>query len=325
VQSSNAAEKARGQPNSAVWNNFGKLLEQAQTQGGVMSGVNSRISNLERAVRRLELSVHSPREHDHESIGQHDDGPQESENTPRATAVISEAPKNADNAKTRSDAAVPWRKRRPPRFKRLRWRNMLTNIGIVAGVGYAVVTCLQWGDLRHNFYVDQRAWLRPTYLIPEQPSAAIKVQIDNIGKSPAFNAKATVVYEVVNWQVQPSFDLSSPGTVETIPAVLFPTEFDSFQALLSPNGILTAEDTKRVNSGDSYVALFGQMIYRDPFGNHWMRFCTWHAYGPTSYRHQYNSTACALYTATGEGDPQSRVKPEIKMAASAESGSGANR
>jgi alkyl hydroperoxide reductase subunit AhpC len=39
------------------------------------------------------------------------------------------------------------------------WKAAIEIIGIAFAVGYAIVTYLQWQDLRHNFIVDERAWL----------------------------------------------------------------------------------------------------------------------------------------------------------------------
>lgn len=70
-------------------------------------------------------------------------------------------------------------------------------IGVAAGIGYAIVTYLQWHDLRHNFTVTERAYLHaaridwheePPAAVPsgdKRPGMVTTIYIDNSGHIPA--------------------------------------------------------------------------------------------------------------------------------------------
>src|ERR1700722_14701384 len=38
--------------------------------------------------------------------------------------------------------------------------NFISAIGVGAAIVYAIITYLQWSDLRRNFMIDERAWLK---------------------------------------------------------------------------------------------------------------------------------------------------------------------
>jgi len=98
-----------------------------------------------------------------------------------------------------------------PWWKQIPWMGSLKVIGILAGVGYAVVTFFQWQDLRSNFKTSQRPWAyipiavgittdRPLTFSEDRTTAEtwISSPIRNTGISPALNAmqQSTLVIAV---------------------------------------------------------------------------------------------------------------------------------
>jgi len=80
----------------------------------------------------------------------------------------------------------------PSRYKTLKWwKDRLEVVAIVAAVFYAIVTYLQWHDLRRNFVVNERPYMVvdgiPQFLTPLTANTPIHANITfkNIGKTPS--------------------------------------------------------------------------------------------------------------------------------------------
>lgn len=85
--------------------------------------------------------------------------------------------------KTPKEDPRPQQKRERPQF----WR-IVNRIGVIAAIGYAVVTYLQWRDLKRNFEADERAWISSQGMhlhVPyDQSHLAVTADLINTGKSP---------------------------------------------------------------------------------------------------------------------------------------------
>ena len=84
---------------------------------------------------------------------------------------------------------------------------ILEGVGIAAGIGYAFVTYLQWKDLRHNFQVSERAWLKLEVIFPRSATTDMQVNVivANIGKSAALGSVIQTMFEIVKSENTPIF------------------------------------------------------------------------------------------------------------------------
>jgi hypothetical protein len=171
---------------------------------------------------------------------------------------------------------------------------------------YALITAVQWYDLRHNFMVDQRAWIKAQVIWKEFPSTQqVMIQIRNVGKSVALGPQSVAVLEVVDrkneptmvWRFKPhqsaQFSLDFPGDSEEP----FPLPLYSEDKAVRK---LTETEIKSLNSGDSYLVASGLVVYEDQFGKHWTRFCSWQ---PFAELPDFRSRSCVAWNAVGDGEP----------------------
>jgi hypothetical protein len=162
----------------------------------------------------------------------------------------------------------------------------------------------QWQDLRHNFEVDQRAWMKVTCPLPVKliELLSAKTEAKNFGKSTATEVDLFVRIAVVDKGLPPPFAQSENAkSFRAHIGPMFPADVEPF--LLSDiakiSGFsLTEPQKKSLAFGDSYVAVYGGVVYIDQFGAHWTRFCNWMAY---SLESGYNADACVAFNAIGEG------------------------
>ena len=160
-----------------------------------------------------------------------------------------------------------------------RWKTALEITAIVFGIGYAVVTGLQWWDLRQNFKIDQRPWIGLTdeavVVTPDKIDAEIKFV--NSGKTPARNVQKSVRIKI------------SP-----LPLIKEPPAEDIQNLVFSGHTVLAPQGTVRVRGGTEteetesalilkeaaknyfplidtrkdILYLFGELIYDDASGKH---------------------------------------------------------
>jgi hypothetical protein len=209
----------------------------------------------------------APRKNNKQSTGPQDNAKDEGVEASRQTPVIPPSPSDAANTQKREDAPLP-------RRKSVRWKSVLETIGIVAGIGYAIVTYLQWRDIKNNFIIDQRAWLGVT-----------EVKTDPIGEGMKFapilvNSGKTLASDVVQrggWKVFP---------VSTIPDInqQIGQQSEFFHGVIFPNGrrelsnkssrSLTKGDADGLLNGSSVLYVFAKVNYRDIFRKERVtRFC----------------------------------------------------
>lgn len=188
------------------------------------------------------------------------------------------------------------------------WKERAEIVALVAGIGYAVVTYWQWRDLRHNFQVEQRAWIQlTTPLIPmsEIPTRGLHISVANVGKSVAQQVVSASAIELVKRDDAPllyarkrhnvtDFNLLFPNTIQGNTEVLFVNEADG--ALHE----LTDAEIAGLVAGTFYIAVYGQISYSDNFGIHWTRYCEWKSYSRNP-RLVFNAKSCTDWNNVGEG------------------------
>jgi hypothetical protein len=256
-----------------------------------------RVTSLEKIVHKL---ANAPREQTQESVGQKHNAKQEGKDARATIAII---PYRSEDSRI---SPTPWWKRAFHGIGKLRWYKILQTGGVIAGIGYAVVTFWQWRDLRHNFQVDQRAWIKATVIWTGFPSTEqTLIRIANTGKSVAISPHAVAIMEIVNAKSEPSlmwkfrphqnvqFSLDFPGDIEEPFPLTFFAENNSARKL-------SEAEKQSLTAGTSYVVASGLVIYSDQFGEHWTRFCSWQGFAKDA---SFSSRPCVAWNAVGDGEP----------------------
>jgi hypothetical protein len=234
------------------------------------------------------LTTHTPRKQDEEAISNKDEAHKEQVEVKPCSPVLPQ--RNPSKIQTENPKSK-WR--RPFEW----WKTRIEIVALIAGVGYAIITYLQWQDLRHNFAVDQRAWL--TFKLhrsadtPEIESVTFTsnqpvtypFRLVNVGKTPAINIEAHVFVDIVDAQHEPAL-----GDVDIRPShhphgritsgIVFPNDDLAHQitrpAKDSSPMLATPEEVSSIASGNAYLAVYGIATYDDILGaHHWTRFCRW--------------------------------------------------
>lgn len=265
----------------------------------------SRISKLERAIRMLEGSIAKVRQ-DIETGNRPQSTPSQDAKSRKSEIPFSS--KSGPDTDNENRVATRW-------YQSPRWWSGLLKIskrglealGILFAIGYAIVTYFEWKDLRHNFEVEQRAWIKAEVNMPAtlDPKDVVVVVARNIGKSPALKFQGGVIFEVVDANRPPSFP---PGRVQmrqSAGRMIFPSDSISFESGLTPtppdmiSQPLTPAEIRSLSSGDAYLVAFGTLVYQDQFGQHWTRFCSWKSFqiGPRDF----DSGECVNWNSVGDG------------------------
>lgn len=243
--------------------------------------LNRRITTLEEKVRHLE-SLSAPWQEKKAGYGPKYNPASEGDSAPGELAPLKDekikaSPKNAYQPKN------PW-------YKTLEgWYYFFAIFGIPFAIAYAIVTYLQWRDLRSNFRTDQRAWLTrrvdrsPPVFLELGKRISLDVVIANIGKTPARNLNGSVVLDLLDSDQNPSFDYSGDR-----PRVYFTNQLivpgDSTHvgahvikrsSIGSPGGdVLTDNDVKQFSKGALHAVIHGKIYFDDIFSHqHWYSFC----------------------------------------------------
>ncbi len=169
-----------------------------------------------------------------------------------------------------------------------------TKIGAFAVIVYAIITGVQWLDLRQNFRVDERAWLQFN-AAPDKPGdyrvswqlsvgqpVTYPLQVVNVGKTAARNVDMKIFIEIVDADKEPQ--LSRVNATHGFPfghittGIVFPSQ-DFRQVVVRPaNGgapeMATDQEMAAIKDGKSYLAVYGIISYEDVFHiQRWTRFC----------------------------------------------------
>jgi hypothetical protein len=78
-----------------------------------------------------------------------------------------------------------------------KWRTLLEIFGILAGIGYAVVTYFQWQEMRKQTIEANRAWMAPGAVhFHDAPVVGKPVTVifphENVGREPAIDMKESM-------------------------------------------------------------------------------------------------------------------------------------
>ena len=184
------------------------------------------------------------------------------------------------------------------------WR-VFERAGILAGIVYAVITYLSWKDLRHNFMVDERAWLKVQIAFPPTQDTQVPMKIINIGKIVATSAHFDADLELVDSHSAPSFRFKPWHTIGTF-QVMFPNNAENPIPVIrfDPDGnklLLTEPESNDLAAGNTYAVVYGQVVYADQFGQHWTRFCYSKHYNNDPSSLKFNDKSCSDYNAVGKG------------------------
>ena len=127
--------------------------------------IRTELSKVISAVNKLAIkiaSLHAPREQNDASPTPHHATTHENNTASRESTLLTQVPPAPSNSPQTQER---W-------YKTLDgWKAALEIVAIPFAIGYAIVTGLQWYDLRHNFQVDERAWIKVETLYPPQPTA----------------------------------------------------------------------------------------------------------------------------------------------------------
>jgi hypothetical protein len=270
--------------------------------------IEQALANVQKDIRGLQ-SLNVSRDQQGASVS-----PEDAPGREHATAQQQHPfePKISSAQASRQQTNSPW-------YKTLNgWKVRLEVIAIPFAIGYAVVTYFQWRDLRHNFQVDERAWIkvRPVKELKDiegvnDTSKPIgwPITVSNIGKSVAFDIHADAALEVLDKTTPPSFDFSRPHFTMDL-AFIFPQEEVKFDVFVGGGPqILSKDDHDGLTSGNRYLAAYSQTVYRDQFGEHWIRSCSWTGafaeFESVTSMHTFASKPCVDWNAAGEGPPPS--------------------
>jgi hypothetical protein len=260
----------------------------------------------------MSKGIRRPRKNHKKTTKQQDDGYDKNAQVNCSSLVATEInptplkPEEADNKNAKhakGDSMLGW-------VKRNGWK-IFEGLGIIAVIWYAVVTHVEWTDLRHNFEVDQRAWVRFRYALLKDKISETDVvnswplTVQNIGKSPARHTFVNAHFEIVPKTAPPTLVFSRQHTQVQV-SLLFPTDDNSFPVALESSSDaphnLSVDEIRELTSGRSYLAVFAQVTYDDQFGEHWTRFCTWKSFG-INPSDRFDASGCIAWNEAGEGKP----------------------
>src|ERR1700733_1465549 len=172
------------------------------------------------------------------------------------------------------------------------WKSRIELLAFVFAIGYAVVTYFQWRDSRHNFLVDERAWLAvdpPTETGKGVPFK-LTMPIRNTGKTPAKSV-------AVKFDSLPFLSNEEPKFIfKGDPLPFGPNAPNAFH-VFAYNGQAN-EDNEGVPDGYIQYA-YGSVAYQDVFtGKHWITYCFFKQ-GTGSYAY------CTNHNDIGDGEAPS--------------------
>ena len=240
-------------------------------------------ARIERRINHLETLISKPKEHHEDSIPPQQATAHESDSAGGTPAPVSKAvlsPLSAQQAEK-------------PGYKTLKgWKTLFEFLAMVFAIGYAIVTYFQWYDLRHNFKIDQRAWIdfrlkSPTNgrmdLPPVGQEWSIPLQISNTGKTYARDVHVQVRDSLSPINKRTDFNVSGfvlefgygfllpstpPEIVSIAPTYWAPDGKTQIQIFVDPT------IRKQIDEGSKYLDVFGWITYQDIFKKeHSSQFC----------------------------------------------------
>lgn len=265
--------------------------------------LNKRVTKLEERINHLEHQS-APRQEDKETNQPQQTASEKDDSAKGKVSLPRDIPPSPTNTKK---PQKPWYKTPDG------WKTAVELVAIPFAIGYAVVTYYEWKDLRHNFTIEQRSWLKATLDWSKfQTDNSVPIVIANFGKSPAVNPRIMGKMEILDADSLPTFIWKlTPHSVDQ-ESLIFPGDprFAFGAAMLEKTSKedrytfrrLTPDEALRLANGKSYVIVWGFIIYDDSFGNHWTRFCEWKNFpkDPTEYR-EFQARPCVVWNSVGDG------------------------
>jgi hypothetical protein len=157
-----------------------------------------------------------------------------------------------------------------------RWKRWLEAGALGAAILYSIVTAIQWSDFRHNFKIDERAWIGIKTIDLSEPSAGealrCEIKMVNSGKTFALDITGPGFLQTSRIGLQDA--IASAHVSNRIPYthVLFPSIDENMP--FKTDSPLTAEQASSVSLGTLQVYVFGDIYYRDIFGDrHVTHYC----------------------------------------------------
>src|SRR5260370_16346070 len=243
--------------------------------------------------------MNTPRQDDNKTIGPQNASGKESpkmSDRARAPPKINPPPECQDKSCSCRYEPTPW------------YVRALEVIALLSGISYAIVTYCMWRDSNRNFGIDERAWVQHSAFFPNMGAEKIPlesdIQFQNTGKTAVkiylsqFIVKILKDTEAVDFNYQNVHEtveqtgIIAPGAIIKLPVIEM---VDAVQQRL-----LTKTEADELLGGTAYLAIYGQGVYRDIFGNvYWFHFCshkTYHTGGIYNYR------GCTAYNDIGDGE-----------------------
>jgi hypothetical protein len=241
------------------------------------------LSKVTNAINNLIPKLSAPGKQDQASITPQQAPSNKSHSAPGEPLLVPPTPANTSNTKKSTDKPNPrrtlgrtiWRQTKRIFFK----KDRLERIGLIAGIIYALVTALQWQDLRHNFMVTERAYVRvgrveSTY--NNEGDTTVKLFLENSGHVPSVGLKGEVNSAVGMGKLSKFYfggDLTKifPGSSSYFfPFGIYNLTEERMKSLPGPFGIWV---TGEITYGDG----FGHSVHEPFCFNFQMRLATWMA------------------------------------------------
>jgi hypothetical protein len=278
--------------------------------------VRLEISKVVAAINKLTLKIHDPRQYTQTSEKQNETTTQHQEGVLVASS-ISPPPTDSRYPSDRNKNPKP---RRTITRKAWRWfkriflkKDRLERIGLIAGIVYAAVTVIQWRDLRHNFMIEQRAWIQVSDTLPmtvtdTQAINAIPEDLKNTGKSVATTIVQWAMFDIVpaHPPTMPMFYSKETVNFDT-PSILFPDTNTGYATIFlrgstnESKRFLTKDEIHSLLNGDTFLVFYAIVVYRDQFGQHWTRRCDWKGYASRQST-SFGARPCVEWNAVGDGE-----------------------
>jgi hypothetical protein len=214
-------------------------------------------------------------------------------------------------------------KQKPWRHKTFEWwKARVEFVGIFFAIGYAIVTYMQWYDLRHNFEVDQRAWVKATpnwqTEIVTDRKTGMYFELSNLGKSAISVLTGFGGLDLVESNTPLQLDVNEHRSVWFIKGPIFPGdkipfEIDLLDQQRNRERPFTPQEAEELRTGKKYLVASGIIGYTDQFGYHWFQFCVTKSYFNEM---MVDGMHCALWNIIGDGmDSQNKLTAKEDEAA----------
>ncbi len=194
---------------------------------------------------------------------------------------------------------------------------LLTLVGLCVAAFSGAILLRQ----TYAMITDQRAWIVTTggqITYPKNsdglPSLMMHVTISNMGKTPASKISSAFVMAIIKNGESPSFKYANiPRTTDST-GIIFPNMPSALDAYLLQKTesqsdkvdirYLSTPEFEQLTKGETYVAIYGLILYDDAYGVHrWTRYCTFAALTPSRID-VTGAKPCTDYNAADNNQPK---------------------